>query len=135
MSSYLVSIGDEKKCPVVCNVISDAMLSISCLQETKLSHIDAFSACSFLPSLLSDFVTVDAVGSSGGLLMAWDPRELSLMATTRGSYTLTTRPSSMISDVTITVNNVYTPANHGLTPAFLSEFESLGPSITGPWLV
>jgi hypothetical protein len=66
-------LGCLKKRSVVRDAISLASPSIVCLQETKLRSIDQFVAASILPSNLSCFETVDALGSSGGILTAWDP--------------------------------------------------------------
>jgi exonuclease III len=63
-------LGCLKKRPIVRDAISSSAPSIICIQETNLSSIDCFYVTSFLPSYLFEFATVDAVGSSGGILTA-----------------------------------------------------------------
>jgi hypothetical protein len=105
------------------------------MQETKLSLIDRFSATSFLPSHLSEFATVDAVGSSDDILTAWDPRLYSLFSSRKDRFSLTTTLSSTLCDLVFAVTNVYAPADHSLSPLFLAELEVLGPLFPLPWLI
>jgi exonuclease III len=128
-------LGCLKKRPLVRDAISSASPSIVCIQETKLSSIDRIAAVSFLPSNLADFSTVDAVGSSGGIPTAWDPSLFSSIAVRRDRFCLTTTLQSSLSDLVLAITNVYAPSDHSLTPAFLAEFESLGPLFPLPWLV
>jgi hypothetical protein len=128
-------LGCLKKRPRVRDAISSAAHSIMCIEDTKLSAIDIFVFNSFLPNQLSCFDTVDAVGSSGGILAAWDPALFSLVATHRDRFSLTTTLQSYLSDLVFAITNVYTPSDHSLTPAFLSEFESLRPLFPFPRLV
>jgi hypothetical protein len=100
-----------------------------------LSSIDRLTAACFLPSQLIGFAAIDAVGSSGGILTAWDPSLFSLIAIRRDHFNLTTTLQSYLSDLVLVITNVYAPSDHSPTPAFLSEFESLGPLFHLPWLV
>jgi hypothetical protein len=91
---------------------------------------------SFLPPQLSDYVTVDAVGSSGGIITIWDPQFLSLTSSRRDRFSLSTVLLSTLSALTFVVTNVYAPADHSLTPIFLEELESLGPLFNNlPWMI
>jgi exonuclease III len=128
-------LGCLKKRPIVRDAISNASPSIMCIQETKLASVDSFCAASFLPSRLSAFATVDAIGSSGGILTGWDPALFSLISSHSTQFTLTKTLQSSLSDLTFAVTNVYAPADHSLSPSFLSEFEALGPLFPIPWLV
>jgi exonuclease III len=128
-------LGCLKKRPVVRDSISSANPSIICVQETKLAAVDRFVLSSFLPSNLSCFETVDAIGSSGGILTAWDAGLYSLVSAHRCRFSLTLMLQSFLSDLVFAVTNVYAPANHALSPDFLDEFESLGPLFPIPWLI
>jgi exonuclease III len=128
-------LGCLKKRPIVRDAISSAAPSIVCIQETKLASMDGFVAASILPSGLTSFESLDAIGSSGGILTAWDHRQFSLTSVRRDSFSLCTSLQSSLSDLTLVITNVYAPADHSLTPAFLAELESLGPLFPVPWLV
>ena len=71
-------LGDADKCRVVRDLIQSLKLDIVCLQETKLRAVDERRARAFLPPNLSLFRCVDASGSRGGILTAWDPRAVLL---------------------------------------------------------
>jgi hypothetical protein len=126
-------LGNLAKRPVVRDAISSASPSIVCSQETKLPSVDRFTAASFLPTQLSDFLTVDAIGSSGGIPTAWHPTLFSLVASHRASLSLTVKLRSSLSDLLFAISNIYAPADHSLTPSFLLELEGLGPLFPIPW--
>jgi hypothetical protein len=70
-SSWNVCVlGDEDKCHRVRDNVVSSLPSVMCIQDSKLARLDAAKARSFLPSAVSDFVVVDANGSSGGLVIS-----------------------------------------------------------------
>jgi hypothetical protein len=60
---------------------------------------------------------------------------LSLDSTIAHRFSLTTVLSSTCSDQSLSITNVYAPADHRETNAFLDELLSLRPLISGPWLI
>ncbi|XP_071677171.1 uncharacterized protein [Lolium perenne] len=128
-------LGDEDKCHLVRDSVASALPSVMCFQESKLSHLDAAKARSFLPATLADFAVVDANGSRGGLVTAWDGRMLSLSNTIARVFSLTTTLSSTTTDLSLTVTNVYAPADHSLTSQFVDEMLALLPLVSGPWII
>lgn len=71
-------LGDNDKCAKVRDTLMSARPHIACLQERKLANITTAKARAFLPSNLSNFHYVEASGTRGGLVTAWDDRSLSL---------------------------------------------------------
>ena len=69
------------------------------------------------PLLSSAPVCVDAGGTRGGILTAWDVHALSLKGFIARKHTLTTVLVSTVTDISFTVTNVY-----GLTTAILHPF-------------
>lgn len=129
-------LGDPDKCTVVRDAISSASPMIVCLQESKLHDISRFKAKTFLPRNLSDsFLFNSAAGSRGGIVTAWDPSTLSLESWISCRHTLTTVLSSTSSDHLLAVTNVYAPADHRDSRAFLEDLLELLPQIDGPWLI
>jgi hypothetical protein len=84
---------------------------------------------------LSAFVTLDSVGSSGGILTAWDPCDFSLVSTHLDCFSLSVGLVSTATDLSFNITNVYARADHSNTPLFLAEFEALGPLFSGPWII
>jgi exonuclease III len=103
---------------------------VICLQETKLTSPSSFKAATFLPSSTSSFVALDAIGTSGGIITAWD---LCVVALDRS---VSKRSISATADAQpIAITNVYTPRNVVLCPAFFVELVELATQSTCPWLV
>ena len=78
-------LGDDDKCKIVRDTLSARNITIACNQETKLRSASPAKARNFLPPNLSNFHCVDAAGTRGGILTAWDDRALtmtSLLGTT-----------------------------------------------------
>jgi hypothetical protein len=61
----------------------------------------------------------------GGMVTTWNPTVLSAGAPSCGLYTLTIPFTSTSSDYTLTVTNVYAPADHRDTDSFLAELSSI----------
>jgi hypothetical protein len=57
---------------------------------------------------------------------------LSLSATITRVFSLTTTLSSTTTDLSLTVTNVYAPADHSLTSQFTDEMLALLPLVSGP---
>jgi exonuclease III len=128
-------LGDPDKCTIVRNAISLASPSVACLQESKLCELNCFKARSFLPTRLPCFLCINAVGSRGGIVTAWDSAVFSLASSISRPYSLTTTLTSPLTNTALTITNVYAPSNHQDSPAFLAELADLLPSISGPWLL
>ncbi|CAM0881391.1 unnamed protein product [Alopecurus aequalis] len=129
-------LGDEDKCAVVSDNVLTARPSVLCLQETKLASVTPPPKLrSFLPPYLSEHAAVDASGSRGGVLTAWDPRVLALTTTTRNTYSISTSFQSTTSDTTFMITNVYAPSDHTFTDEFVAEMTSLLPLVSGPWII
>lgn len=128
-------LGHEDKCAAVRDVFATCHPSIACVQETKLSDIPPKKFKSFLPTSLSAHTFLPANGSRGGIATAWNASHFSLVSVSNATYTLSTVLSYNFSDITFTLTNVYAPADHLYTAAFLDELRSLANSISGPWMI
>jgi hypothetical protein len=127
-------LGDDDKCDVVPDALSLVCPMVVCIQESKLSSIDAWKARSFLPQNLSVFETVDAIGSCGGIVSAWDPNVFNLTSSIHRSFSLTVCLSSTTSALLFSLTNVYAPFDHSLTSSFVDEMALLAGEIQGPWI-
>ena len=125
-------LGDSLKCDVVKDALTSAHPTTICLQETKLSSPTNQKARSFLPPNFRDFQCVDAGGSRGGILTAWDARSLSLEGFITRKHTLTTVLSSTVTNILFSVTNVYAPSDHRDSVPFLEDLSELAPLVSGP---
>ena len=128
-------LGDSDKCDVVRDTLTTVKPTVVCLQETKLSSTSVAKARSFLPTSFRDFLCVDAGGTRGGILTAWDVHALSLKGFIARKHTLTTVLVSTVTDISFTVTNVYAPSDHHDSASFLEDLAELVPHINGPWVL
>ncbi|CAN6209153.1 unnamed protein product [Urochloa humidicola] len=128
-------LGDSDKCKSVRDVLLAAKLDIACLQETKLVGTDSSKARAFLPTSLSAFSCVDADGTRGGLITAWNACSVTMTSVLTRDRSLTVFFSSTASDYAFAVTNVYAPADHSESQAFLLELEALAAHIPGNWVI
>jgi len=82
--------------------------------------------------LASSFKYVASSGARGGIITGWDPLDLYITNKIKRQHTLTISFLSMVSELTLSVTNVYTPLDHRHSTSFLNEFVKLLPLITGP---
>ncbi len=72
MSWNIRGVNDPGKCAAVKSFIKSANYCVICLQETKLASTSLSKFFSFRGFHLNEFRTLDAVGTRGGLLTAWN---------------------------------------------------------------
>jgi exonuclease III len=109
--------------------------TIICLQETKLSSTDPFKAATFLPNGFSSFMCVDARGSRGGILTAWNASTFHMHSFIVRAHSLTIHFSSTVSNYDFVLTNVYAPADHRDSTEFLDHLFSLKPLDNELWCI
>ena len=87
------------------------------------------------PPSLDSHLSVPAIGSRSGILTAWNSASFSQQSFVSRRYSLSVTLASTSSNHTFTLTNVYGPADHSLTDAFLHELQELPTHISGPWLL
>jgi hypothetical protein len=77
-------------CSKWCDVVGDLFASSSCqivyLQETKLHHVNAFTAAHMCGHRLCNFLQRLANGTKGGILMLWDNVAVQVANVTAGHH-------------------------------------------------
>ena len=137
MSWDVRGLGDSDKCITVRDAILAASPTVVCLQESKLEDISSFKAKAFLPFKIAttfQFAPSSGARGYGRMVTVWDQSALTPTNKIEKAYTLTTTFSQM-TDIELTVTNVYAPADHRHSNAFFSELAELTPNITGPWVL
>ena len=119
---------------VVHQVVLAANPGIVCLQETKLQEINVSVVQQCLGNKFGNFFYVPAVGTRGGILLAWD------VAVTRVS-----NPHYQNNSLTALVKSpgaaewwmtcVYGPQDDGAKVEFLQELAGIRDLHAGPWLI
>ncbi len=61
------------KCAAVKAFLRSSKCGVICLQETKLAHTSRDKFFTFCGFHLRDFRSLDATGTRGGILTAWNP--------------------------------------------------------------
>lgn len=105
------------------------------LQETKLHNITPFKLASFLPASLANFVHLDAVGTSGGILTAWNNNLLRLKNSVIKDRSVSVQFECCSSNLTFWATNVYGPNAEIDRDSFFQEIIDLQPTISGPWII
>ncbi len=81
-------LNNSAKCISVRSFIKNSKCCVVCFQETKLSSISSVKLRSFCGFVLCDFRALNAVGSRGGILTAWNPSLFECVGDWCGSYSL-----------------------------------------------
>jgi exonuclease III len=128
-------LGQSNKCVVVRDNVNLLNPSVVCLQETKLAIDDVRAYRSFLPFNLDCHFARPAVGSSGGILTAWQSNSFGLVSSFSSPFSITTVLQSTASNDRFAVTNIYGPSDHSMTDVFLDDLCSVAGSISDPWML
>jgi len=80
-------------------------------------------------------MAIPAVGSRGGLITAWNTNLFKQQSYIARQYSLTISLASTSSELSFSLTNVYAPADHAFTDAFLHELRDLSSNVIGAWLL
>ncbi|KAF2939640.1 hypothetical protein DAI22_03g210800 [Oryza sativa Japonica Group] len=112
-------------CVDVRNLISSVKPAIALLQETKLQLVYDIKVKSFLPANLDRFFHLDATGTSGGIISAWNSSLFSKTGYICRKHTLTIKLSCCISNISFAITNVYAPTHRDEKTQFLEDLLEL----------
>ncbi|CAM0870529.1 unnamed protein product [Alopecurus aequalis] len=128
-------LGNSDKCSVVQADLVSAHPSIVALQETKIVDMSAPKASSFPPSNLRAFDFINATGSLGGILSAWDENLFSQTGRFTTSSALSIDLLCRADSSSLRVTNVYGPCARAEKESFLSDIDTHAPTDDSPWIV
>ena len=83
-------LGQTPKRRLVKDTITQAKYTVICFRETKLSNVTKAHVASSGDQSLDSWDVVDANGSSGGLLTAWNSSQVDGLPFSKGEYSLST---------------------------------------------
>ncbi|KAM0904229.1 hypothetical protein ACQ4PT_018157 [Festuca glaucescens] len=128
-------LGDEDKCISVFADLSVARPGLLAIQESKLGVLTPAKAASFLPPFIRSHRAVDAVGTSGGLVSAWDHNLFSLASDFASHHILSLDLAFNDDGTTIRFSNVYAPCDRAEKVLFLELLASHDPGNDIPWII
>lgn len=108
--------------------------SVVCLQETKLSATTTPIVVDTLGQALTGYRVLDAVGTRGGILLAWDEVAVSMSDFQHGQFAVTAAVTLLLTGATFRLTTCYGPADDRRKEEFLQEIP-LKPPAGIPWLI
>ncbi len=124
---------DPAKCAAAKSFIKNAKCSVLCLQETKLASTSRSKFYTFCGFHLHEFRTLDAIGTRGGLLTAWNPALFDCVHDWVGAFSINTVLRRKVDGLTFTVSNIYGRVIPSLKAAFFQELRYIGSVAVGLW--
>lgn len=105
-------LNDQAKCTIVRSIIRFSKVSVVCLQETKLSSTLLEKFRSFCCYHLQDIRTVDAAGTRGSILTAWNNFLFDCIQHWAGSHMLNVLLRRKADGRLFLITNVYCPTEN-----------------------
>lgn len=125
-------LGDSQKCDVIKDIAIDANPDLISYQETKWSECSIFRVRQVCPAKFINFLTLDAIGTRGGILLAWSSR-FCLIDSYTFNYSVTAVLKTNNFKFMYTV--VYGPQDDRIKIEFLQELQSVRELNNLPWLL
>ncbi len=112
-------------------MIRRSKCGVSCLQETKLARLSSNKLLSFCGPHLRDFKVLDAIGSRGGIVTAWNPSLFECIEGWTGQFSVNTVLKRRVDGKLYTISNVYGPTLVTYKAAFFRELKDIGDRAKG----
>lgn len=106
-----------------------------CLQETKLSSFNTGLAYETLGQHLNSYLTLDAQGTRGGILLAWDKDTVSISNALNRTFTISATVTAASPNVPFLLTTCYGPADDSRKDDFLAELQAIKPDSAVPWMI
>ena len=120
------------------NVVRDVILSsnadIVCLQETKVAILTQQVLLSVFGTVYDNFVALPAVGTRGGVLVAWKGGSCQAVASRVDNFSVSVLFAEQ-EGRNWWLTGVYGPQGDGEKMLFLQELRNIRALCNGPWLV
>ncbi len=124
-------LNNRAKCTGIKNFIKGCRCAVVCLQETKLSSLSEAKFRSFCGFHLSNFRALDALGTRGGLVTAWNPALFICDDYWVGTFSLNLVLRRRVDDRVFSISNIYGPIEPALKDGFLREIRSIASKVVG----
>lgn len=128
-------LNDKNKRKLIKQEIQKESPQLVCLQETKWSSDNSFHIKETMGSKLSQFQTLKAIGTAGGVIIAWDESCFEMIDTKVGRYCLTIDFHLKLDSTVFRYTGVYGPSTNRGKGQFFREIREAKPEIDMPWMV
>ena len=91
------------------NLLKEWRCDIVCLQETKLSSVNSAMLCSLSGSPFIDWAILDAVQTSGGILLLWDKWVVEKIDVLVGQFSFSVLLRGVLDGVEWVCTSIYGP--------------------------
>ena len=102
-------LNDGSKRIEVCNLLHHWKADIVCLQETKIAGVTPALICSLWRGKFVNWICLDAIRASGGIILLWDNRVVEKVETVVGSHTVSCKFREVSSGFEWAFSSVYSP--------------------------
>jgi exonuclease III len=127
-------LNDPRKRDALREFMDTVSAKIVCFQETKMSVIDRFTVMQCLGPSFDGFVYLPAIGTRGGVLIAWDSSALELRNVSLDSFSINAEVHGLGGNAWwLTV--VYGPQDTEEKIQFLAELSERRALCHGPWMI
>ncbi|KAH7684024.1 RNA-directed DNA polymerase protein [Dioscorea alata] len=128
-------LGRSSKCHFVKEFILSSHADILCLQESKLQEIHISTWKSIGGSRLNTFDFILAIGSAGGIILAWDSSQVVGTLLHKRSFSITLEFTNQSDNTIWACTGVYGPSSRPLKDDFRNELRTIGNLHSLPWVI
>jgi exonuclease III len=135
MSWNVRGLNDAAHRELVKQTADSARPVIVCLQETKIDSMMPSIILETLGHRLASYQALDAEGTRGGVLLAWDKDVALVTDIDMRSFSISATVTVLMSNSRFRISTCYGPANDARKEDFLQEMLMLKPAAGVPWLI
>ena len=118
-------LNNPRKREVCKNLLKDWKCNIVCFQEMKVSSTDVAFIRSLWGSPFTDWAVLDAVQTSGGVLLVWDKRVFEKLDVIAGQFSVSVLLRGMVDDFVWACTGVYGPSDDGQRASLWEELSQV----------
>ena len=126
-------LNDSEKRKLIKGVVRNQKPDLVCLLETKVKEMSQQMVNSVGIGRFLNWVSVDARGTTGGLLLLWDNRVLENLEVERGGYSISIRFRNCVDGFTWIFSGVYGPVISSEKEDFWEELSAIRGLWEDPW--